>query len=352
MTNPGGPSDPDSGSGADRAAGVRTDDPGEHSRPASDQPLRAHWDPTAVDNGRPRSDRSAHPGPTKRGPVRRFIATYGWRAYAIPVLIVLTIALIVASVKSDKDGGPAASPANELRDSNVKTAKTPIGAPTVSVNPEALPSGALPDGGPFTEAGAKSYHIVPMVAGTGKQVGTGGQLYTYTVEVENGLNPNDFGGDQAFASLVEATLSNGKSWTHDGKVSLRRVAGGQPADLHITLVSPATTRDLCGYEIKLESSCYYPPEVRVVLNEARWIRGAVAYQGDTLSYRQYVVNHESGHGIGYAHHQRCAANGALAPVMMEQTFGVDNQEVQKLDPDLGGDPSFVCKPNPWPFPNG
>jgi len=284
--------------------------------------------------------------------VRRFIATYGWRAYAIPVLIVLTIALIVASVNSDKNGHHDAPVATELRDSNVNTAKTPIGAPSASVNPDALPSGALPDGPPFTEAGAKSYHIVPVVGTGGKQIGTGGQLYTYTVEVENGLNGNDFGGDQAFASLVETTLSSAKSWTHDGKVSLRRVAGGQPADLHITLVSPATTRELCGYDIKLESSCYYPPEVRVVLNEARWIRGAVAYQGDTLSYRQYAVNHETGHGIGYAHHQPCPANGALAPVMMEQSFGVDNQEVQKLDPGLGGDPSFVCKPNPWPFPNG
>ena len=118
MTNPGGPTDPDSGSGADqpadadRPAGVRTD-PGERSRPPSDQPLRAHWDPTAVNEGRPRSDRSAHPGPTRRGPLRRFVATYGWRAYAIPVLIVLTIALIVASVNSDKSGHHDALPSTE-----------------------------------------------------------------------------------------------------------------------------------------------------------------------------------------------------------------------------------------------
>lgn len=255
-------------------------------------------------------------------------------------------------MNSDKGTTHASAPATELRDSSVNAAKTPIGAPTVSVNPSALPSGVLPDGPPFTEAGAKTYRVVPLVGGAGKPVGSGGQLYTYTVEVENGLDPNFFGGDQAFASMVEATLSSDKSWTHDGKVSFRRVAAGTPADLHITLVSPATTRELCGDEIKLESSCYYPPEVRVILNEARWIRGAVAYQGDTLSYRQYAVNHEAGHGIGYAHHQSCPANGALAPVMMEQTFGVDNQEVQKLDPDLGGDPSLVCKPNPWPFPTG
>ena len=39
----------------------------------------------------------------------------------------------------------------------------------------------------------------------------------------------------------------------------------------------------------------------MVLNEARWIRGAQSFEGDDLFYRQYLINPEVGHGIGYEH---------------------------------------------------
>ena len=52
-----------------------------------------------------------------------------------------------------------------------------------------LPAGTLPDGGPFTEAGDKTWHVVP---GTTPQVGQGtAKVFRYTVEIENGLDPID-----------------------------------------------------------------------------------------------------------------------------------------------------------------
>ena len=49
-----------------------------------------------------------------------------------------------------------------------------------------LPTGILPDGGPFTEAGAKTWHVVP---GTTPKVGQGTtKSFTYTVEVEDGVD--------------------------------------------------------------------------------------------------------------------------------------------------------------------
>ena len=97
-------------------------------------------------------------------------------------------------------------------------------------------------------------------------------------------------------------------------------------------------REGCGYEIELETSCYNPiygpdAEPRVFINLARWVRGAVPFQGDIGSYRQYLINHEVGHAIGYQHHEPCDENGGLAPVMMQQTKGLKG-----------------CLPNSWPFP--
>ena len=54
------------------------------------EPLRAHRDPLAVDSGRARTDRDARRRFRKQSWLGRFISTYGWRAYAIPVLVVVT----------------------------------------------------------------------------------------------------------------------------------------------------------------------------------------------------------------------------------------------------------------------
>ncbi|MBJ7291357.1 DUF3152 domain-containing protein [Williamsia sp.] len=318
--------------------------PPARSRPGDDQPLRAHWDPTAADVGRapmPRPERKT------QSALGRFLHTYGWRAYAIPVLVVLTVLLIVATVRDSNASTPAqTSPGTGIRNTNVNAATTAIGAPTGGATATVLPAGQLPEGGPFTEVGRKSWRVIPGTTGV---VGNASRVYTYTVEAENGLTPQDYGSDSIFAKLVDATLANPKSWIGGGKVAFRRIATGNP-DFRVSLTSTGTTRELCGYQIKLESSCYYPPEARVTLNEARWVRGAVAYQGDDLLYRQYQINHEVGHAIGYEQHEPCESEGALAPVMMQQSFGVANSEIMALDPDMRANRDLVCRANPWPFP--
>ncbi|MGV9857353.1 DUF3152 domain-containing protein [Gordonia sp. NPDC003425] len=325
-----------------------TGTPRPRPRPEPGQPLRARWDPTD-DRGRQRVDRDAQPERRKQSALGRFVSTYGWRAYAIPVLVVLTIVLIVVTLRdggssSDASGADVSPVAS--RNTDVTRETTPVGAPNKSIKEVSLPAGTLPDGGPFTQKGKETFRVI---AGSGAQVGRGGQVYTYSVEVENGVNPQDYGGDRSFAKMVDATLANSRSWIGDGKVSFRRVDSNDP-DLRISLTSPATARELCGYQIKLETSCFYPPDKRVTLNEARWVRGALSYQGDDMAYRQYLVNHETGHGIGYDHHEPCKENGALAPIMMQQSFGTSNSEILALDPDIKANPSFVCKPNPWPYP--
>ncbi|MBD0022721.1 DUF3152 domain-containing protein [Gordonia pseudamarae] len=330
------------------SAGFGTGGPawGRRNRPYPDQPLRARWDPTDS-SGRRRVDRDAQPEPKQRSALGRFVSTYGWRAYMIPALTVLTVVLLVLTIRNGEpaalDDGPADLTARNL---DINKTTTAVGAPSEQVNPDAMPAGVLPAGGPFTAQGEKVYH---QVREWGAQVGTG-QVYTYTVEVEDGVDPQNFGGEASFAKMVDATLANRRSWIGDGKIAFRRVISDNP-DMRISLSSSGTARELCGYQIKLETSCYYPPDKRVVLNEARWVRGAHSYQGDDLLYRQYLINHEVGHGIGYEHHLPCPRDGALAPVMMQQSFGVSNKDILTFDPDIDADPSFVCTPNPWPFPD-
>ncbi len=84
------------------------------------------------------------------------------------------------------------------------------------------------------------------------------------------------------------------------------------------------------------------------VNEARWVRGAVPFQGDIGSYRQYLINHEVGHAIGYQRHEACEANGKLAPIMMQQTFSTSNDDAAKFDREPVKADGLTCRFNPGP----
>lgn len=320
-------------------------------------PLRASRDPIGEDRSRPRAGaRAPRAAVRKQSRLGRFVAAYGWRAYAVPVLVVATVLAVVdvsrtappepTPAVATTDGSPALGPLSTATDGPTIVGGAPAGDGSFDA---ALLTGALPDGGAFTERGDGTYRTVP---GTTAQTGQGTlEQATYSVDIENGVDTTAFGGDQAYAQLVDQTLANPKSWTSDPRFSFRRVDSGDPS-FRVTLTSQLTVRDLCGYTIQVEGSCYNRGAGRVVINEARWVRGAITFQGDVGSYRQYVVNHEVGHAIGFDH-QPCESDGGLAPIMMQQTYGVANDDIASLDPD-GVVPAngFVCRFNPWPFPRG
>ena len=62
------------------------------------EPLRAQRDPLAAGAGRLRSDRDVHRQWRKQTWLGRFVSTYGWRAYALPVLMTLTIVVVYQTV--------------------------------------------------------------------------------------------------------------------------------------------------------------------------------------------------------------------------------------------------------------
>lgn len=327
---------------------ARTGDPRRpQERRTSGEPLAASWAPKPP----PRRRAARQKG------VRGAIATYGWRVYALPVLLAVT-ALVAVQTAGEKVPGNTAAANTEAvigPDATVETSLPPdvVETPPTPVDVN-IPSAELPNGGPYTQAGAGKWHVVP---GETPKVGTGRKFFTYTVEVEDGIDATAFGGDEAFAKLVDQTLADPRGWTAGGQISVQRVQADFPnPTIRISLTSPDTAHrpDMCGYSIKYESSCWRGTEKRLMINLARWVRGAVAFGGDMLTYRQYAINHEIGHAFRNSH-VGCAQEGALAPVMMQQSFGVANNYVAQLNRAVGLNDAvkadgLTCKPNAWPNP--
>ncbi len=325
-------------------------------RRTSAEPLSASWKPHAET---PREK----PEPPKAAGLAKFTKTYGWRVYALPILVVLTVLVVVNTANS-----PAEPIAEQGAPTGVESAGGDAaggaidgnGEQTIPENPATpvdlkVPTAELPDGGPFTQAGAGKWHVVP---GSGPKIGTG-KLYTYTIEVEDGIDPASYAGDDAFASAVQGTLSDPKKgWTWDGKIAFQRVDANFPnPTFKVSLTTPETTHrpDACGFQIKFEASCYRKSLGRVLINLARWVRGAKAYGADMTGYRQYAINHEVGHALGNQH-VGCGGTDQPAPVMMQQSFGVNDDYVSMLNDIPGGDKGKVakdgriCKTNSWPNP--
>ncbi|GAB3698937.1 DUF3152 domain-containing protein [Corynebacterium nasicanis] len=287
-------------------------------------------------------------------PLARYARELGWRAYAIPILLVITIWVLVDVFTSPGGSREAAetsvSATSETRD-GAGTEGRP--GPDPADDPEQkLAVNQLPPGGPYAERGEGTYRTVGtpgMTAGEGAET-----VVRFVVEVENGVDTAGVGGDDALSAMVDATLSNPKGWTNDKAYRFEHVGPEDNPDMRIRLTSVGTTRDICGgEELELETSCHIRLDdvSHVILNESRWVRGAAPFNGDLGSYRQYLVNHEVGHGLGYAAHEACGADGALAPVMMQQTLSLTNAELHSLNSDeVYPDEPVTCVYNPWPYP--
>lgn len=325
------------------AAGPDADEPGAAD---ADVVVRA-----ADDHGTEDGERDTRRRKPRQG-LRTLIATYGWRVYAIPVLLVVTALVVVDTTKNDP--GPGADSGGTSAAARTGEAGRGDGVEEIPARKQNLniPTAELPDGGDFTRSGKGTWHVVP---GGGRPAGEGGRLLRYTVEVEDGIDPAVIAGEDSYASTVESILSdNERGWTSSGDVRLQRLGDNGPeADFYVRLTTPETAKEVCGDAIPYPASCHVDGEV--VINLARWVRGAKAFSADLTAYRQYAVNHEVGHALGNGH-VGCAKDGSLAPVMMQQTFGVANDYVAKLNDTQGGDAGSVpangktCRPNAFPNP--
>lgn len=157
-----------------------------------------------------------------------------------------------------------------------------------------------------------------------------GRVVTVALDVENGIGADD----SAIAAQVSGILLDGRGWQGIDSVSFHflsqaQLDAGQKPGVLITVASPDTVNKLCA-PLNTEGELSCGNAGRAVLNYLRWVDGISYYGTDLTGYRTYLVNHEVGHILGHGH-QYCSAPGAYAPVMEQQTKGLQG-----------------CKPWPWP----
>ena len=278
---------------------------------------------------RPPADRTPPAVRRRPGRLRRFVRRHGWRAYAIPLLTVATL-LTLVDVVGAPDTTPVAATGTSTSSAEAAAPSTPSAAPPSPTAPAEGDAGPTdvppaPAGGTYVEQGSGEVTVVPGSSGV---YGTG-PLQRFVVEVEDGIGVDG----ATFAAAVEATLGDPRSWGSGGRMSFQRVDTTDVGsyEFRVSLVSPGSMERYCpGVGTGGYTSCRYGE--RAVINLARWETAVPDYQGDVATYRQYVVNHEVGHALGNGH-QPCPGTGQLAPVMQQQTLGLQG-----------------CQKNAWPFP--
>ncbi|MFB7083398.1 DUF3152 domain-containing protein [Streptomyces sp. NPDC056308] len=277
--------------------------------------------PSSGDTGAPASVRSA------RG--RTFT---GIAAAAVTTVLAVVVA---GQVAQDDGGADTARSAGVDRDGTEDASRS---------DDRSTPKPAQVKPLTYAEKMAKAYPLAPKLHGSGKfEVVPGsakapgrGRKYRYRIDVEKGLGL-DAG---LFARAVQETLNDDRSWAHDGAMTFERISSGDP-DFVITLASPGTTGDWCrksGLDTTVDNvSCDSAATERVMINAYRWAQGSSTFGPDKLfAYRRMLINHEVGHRLGH-NHVSCGTQGALAPVMQQQTKSLDIDGIK-------------CRPNPWVYP--
>ena len=275
--------------------------------------------PPRRDFAAPPTASNARPGTNARSPVRIALIV---AAVAITVTAVLGALLGITDIPNTDSTSPSTATEEPLAlvgtTASTSSAETRWltmrDQPPPSGVPESEPKLVIPETGPgeFEVAGAPN-QSVPHGA------------FTYTVEVEQNLafSPS------AVANLVDSTLTDARSWGTDSRPMVR--VDTAPA-ARVILATPETADALCA-PLQTQGRLSCRNGANVVLNAWRWVNGTRGYT-NLLNYRRYVINHEVGHALGYAHIE-CPGPGTLAPVMLQQSLGLDG-----------------CRPNPWPDPAG
>lgn len=229
----------------------------------------------------------------------------------------VTVGIVAAAAlrPSSTASAPREEAAGEWGDQAVLATLAPSPKPSPTPTPTPTPS----DPKDFPQRGAGTFTLADAVDVDGSG---SGRDRRYTLEVEDGL-PQD---PATVATQVASVLGDERGWRSDGWSFTQVESGG---DFRILLSSPDTVDALCAPLLtRGEVSCRNGN--RVVLNVKRWATGVEFYGGDLTGYRTYLVNHEVGHALG-KFHVGCPSPGAEAPVMMQQTKGLQG-----------------CVKNPWP----
>ena len=138
--------------------------------------------------------------------------------------------------------------------------------------------------------------------------------YAIKIEPSLGLDP------LCIKNLLFLILNNDTGWTNITEKQFQ-LTSVEESDYVYIFASPEKTDELCA---PIETNSIYScrKEQNIVLNFFRWQNGAVDFKNDMETYRIYLINHETGHILGWGH-VGCPKEGAIAPVMMQQSKGTE-----------------------------
>ena len=149
---------------------------------------------------------------------------------------------------------------------------------------------------------------------------------TYCTAV-NGVPTSEL--DDLIGKLA-ATYSDTRGWNNNGKIAFKRVTSG--CEYKVVIAAPNL---MTSYGAICDD--YYNCQVgnSVIVNNDRWLYATDPWKktGQNLeTYRLLIINHETGHRLGFRDNPTCPGAGQPAPVMMQQSI------------DLKG-----CVFNTWPL---
>lgn len=141
-----------------------------------------------------------------------------------------------------------------------------------------------------------------------------------------GVSTNNLAG---LSSKAKTVYDDSRGWTSTCKYRFQETTSGCSFVLWLAAADQMTS---------FSSACssYWSCRVgvNVIINIDRWNNASPAWNqsgGSLDDYRSMVINHETGHWLGFGHYN-CGGPGQLAPVMQQQSI------------DLQG-----CQFNPWPL---
>ena len=207
--------------------------------------------------------------------------------------------------------------------------RAPVGPHAAVTERASAPPPARKSGAPPPAGTSGKFVYVP---GYGPVLGQAGTIRRFQVAVELPVAPATAA---AFADEVDRVLGDPRSWIAARNVRFQRVPHAAPAEFVVHLASARTSQLMCrrgGLETAGYTSCRLARQV--IINADRWRRAVPGYGAPLATYRAYAINHEVGHELGYGH-EACPGKGRLAPVMMQQTYGLKG-----------------CAANAWPHPGG
>jgi hypothetical protein len=141
------------------------------------------------------------------------------------------------------------------------------------------------------------------------------KTYSYCIQLR-GVDSSNLG---ALESKLASTYADARGWSLGGQVSFAHVTSG--CDFTVWL---AAANQVPGFGPICDTTWSCTARPNVVINYDRWTGASPAWNaagGSLEDYRAMVINHETGHWLGFGH-RNCTGAGQQAPVMQQQSISL------------------------------